>query len=307
MARITNSILENGMDGAPGRAPMLDLTYGGQQGYAPLLGFLENGKMKGEWVSNKAYTRRNIIPILLEAPSFFRLFPYGDKLNAVLKSLVELHARSIEGLEAGLTVETDEHPIGGGGQVQHEFTNVTMPQSNVTMAFVEKEGCPINALMEFWIRYGLQDPETKYALAGTIEPTGGSTPETEIPPADWLADRYTMTMLFIEPDALHKKVLRSWIRANMFPLSSGTVQGSRDTTTPNELITHSIEFTGFNQYNLGTNIFAQSILDRMRLTNANPFNGRSFIDEIDPNIENATERGYKENIGTLVDNAVTNA
>ena len=92
--RLSDAILENNKAYAAGRQnPILDLQYGGQMGYAPDY---------TQWVSNQSYIRRNLFCLLVEAPRGFRFLPDADKYVGVLKSLVELHTLSIDGLQAGL-------------------------------------------------------------------------------------------------------------------------------------------------------------------------------------------------------------
>ena len=154
------------------------LTYGGQHGWAPNL---------TEWVSNQAYVRRNLVCVLLEAPRFFTLMPDPAKWVSTLKSLLELHCRSIEGFNAALTVDTDEHPVGGAGEMQQEVINVTRARTEPSFTFVEKYGRPIQTFIQHWVQYALMDPETKYALVGTLEKK----------PEDLLADWFSCSALFL--------------------------------------------------------------------------------------------------------------
>jgi hypothetical protein len=282
MARITDAILTNSAYANYVNQPILDLSFGGQQGWAPNL---------NEWVSNQAYVRKNLFCVLLESPRFFILMPNPDKWVQALKSLVELHAKTIEGLNAGLTVEFDEHPVGGAGEMQQEITDSKRARSEPSFGFVEKYGMPINTFLQNWIIYGMMDPDTKFAMAGTL-------PDTK--PSDMLADWYSMTCLFIEPDPTHQRVVKAWVITNMMPKSDGEVIGKRDLTSASELSNLTIEFTGIAQYNLGTKVFAQNILDTINITNANPNLRPSFVQGIDALSGSATI-GYKseaENIGS---------
>lgn len=285
MSRITNAILDQKAFGRGSSQPMLDVTYGGQQGYAPNL---------VEWISNQAYVRRNLIPVLLEAPRFFQLMPDPEKWVSTLKSLMELHCRTIEGYSAGLTVEWDEHPVGGGGEFHQEFTDVKRARSEPVFGFVEKYGNPIQTFLSNWITYGMMDPETKYALSGTLD---GKRPD------DMLADWYTMSMLMIEPDPTHTKVVKAWITTNMAPKETGEIIGKRDLTAASEILNLSIPFTGISQYGLGANIFAQTILDDINLKNANPYLRPAFIGARDAQVQAAAE-GYKKNVEDLGTSAV---
>jgi len=285
MSRITNAILDQKAFGRGSSQPMLDLTYGGQHGYAPNL---------VEWISNQAYVRRNLIPILLEAPRFFQLMPEPAKWVETLKSIIELHCRTIEGFNAGLTVELDEHPVGGAGEMQQEVTDVKRARSEPSFTFVEKYGNPIQTFLSQWIQYGLMDPDTKYALVGTLS---GQKPD------DMLADWYSASVLFLEPDPTHKKIVKSWVTTNFFPKETGEIIGKRDLTSASEVLNLTVGFSGISQYGLGTNIFAQKILDTINMTNANPYLRPSFISDITSDVAAATE-GYKKNVEDLGSKAV---
>jgi len=287
MGRLTDAIITGGYTRAIDR-PILDLKYGGQHGWTPNL---------TEWVSNQAYISRPLICILLEAPKMFTVMPDSQKWISSLKAMFELHSRTIEGFNAGLKVDTEEHPVGGGGEMQEEIVNVTRERSQPKHTFIEKYGRPIQTLLEYWIRYGMMDPETKYALLGTMN-------KAEV--KDLLADWYTATCLYMVPDPMHKKIDKAWITTNMAPKSNGDITAKRDLTTSQEMLTLDIEFTGISQYGLGVNQFAQTILDNINTLNADPFMKPGFINRISPDVDAANTAGYKSLVEGVGRNAVTN-
>lgn len=284
MSRLVDAILDQKAFARGATNPMLDLTHGGQMGWAPNL---------TEWISNQAYVRKNLVCILLEAPRFFQLMPEPQKWVACLKSLLELHARTIEGYNAGLEAEFDEHDVGGGGEKHHELVNMKREQSVPVFGFVEKYGMPIQTFIQNWMLYGGMDPETKYALVGTL--SGDK-------PTDMLADWFTATVLVFEPDPTHRKVMKAWVTTNMFPKRTGEIVGKRDLTASSELTNLSIEFTGISQYGIGTNLFAQKILDSINITNANPYLRPSFIQNISADV--AAAAGYEASVENLGATAV---
>ena len=286
MSRLADAVISGAYSRDIDR-PILNLAYGGQHGWSPNL---------TEWVSNQGYVSRPLVCILLEAPKMFSVMPDSDKWVASLKALFELHARTIDGFNAGLKVDVEEHPVGGAGEQQQEFVNVTRERSQPKFTFVEKVGRPIQTLLEYWIRYGMMDPETKFALLGTM-----NSPEVN----DLLADWYSCTCLFFVPDAIHKKVDKAWITTNMFPLGNGDITGKRDLTGSQELLTLDIEFAGISQYGLGVSQFAQSILDNINTVNADPYMNPSFLDQISPDVSAAAETGYKAWTETVGASAVS--
>ncbi len=287
MSRLTDAIITGAYTRDIDR-PILDLKLGGQQGWAPNL---------TEWVSNQAYVSRPLICILLEAPRMFTVMPDSQKWISSLKALFELHARTIDGFNAGLKVDTEEHPVGGAGEQQQEIVNVTRERSQPKFTFIEKYGRPIQTFLEYWIRYGLMDPETKYALLGTMN-------KEEV--KDLLADWYSATCLFVVPDPMHKKVDKAWITTNMYPLSNGDITAKRDLTASQEMLTLDIEFAGISQYGLGVSQFAQNILNNINTTNSDPFMRPSFISKISPDVDAAATQGYKSWTETIGKTAVSN-
>lgn len=285
MSRLAQALLQPGSAyGAAATAPMLDLQFGGQMGFAPDL---------TEWVSNQQYIRRNLICLLVEAPRAFSLLPNPDAWVATLRALVELHPLSIEGLNATLSVEFAETPVGGGGQMQEDFTDVKMARSEPVFKFNEKYGMPVNNFFSGWIRYLMMDPETKFANIATL----GNAP------TDMLADLYTASMIFIEPDSTHTHVIKSWLGTNMMPKNAGDVTGRRDLTQAHEAVTYDIPMTGIFQYGAGVNAFAQRLLDGISLTGANPFLRDAFVQNITADVQ-AAKKGYGDGVSTLAASAI---
>ncbi len=155
MSRLTNAILQNTNAFAKGTtAPMLDLQNGGQMGHAPDY---------TEWVSHQAYARRNLITLLIEAPKLFQSLPNPEYWTGTLRSLVELHAMTVTGLQAGLEVEYVENAFGGAGQMHEDFVNVKEARSIPVFKFHEKYGMPVHNFLRGWITNLLMDPYTKFA------------------------------------------------------------------------------------------------------------------------------------------------
>jgi len=264
---------------------MLDLQFGAHNGYAPEY---------AEWVSNKAYVQRNMIALLIESPTGFRDLENPEKWTSTLRALVERHAIRITGLQSTLEVETvDSSPVGGGGEMHEDFTDVKRARSQPVFSWVEKDGRPINAFLEGWITNLIMDPETKVANIST----------TAKRPTDMLADRYAMTVLFIEPDITHSKVINAWLSTNMFPKSAGDVTGRRDKTAAGETVTYDITFTAITQHSLGVMAFAQSMLDSISITNANPYLRPAFVQAVDSDTA-AQNIGYAAQTANLGNTAL---
>lgn len=288
MSRLSDAILQGGY--ASGASPMLDLQYGGQNGYAPNL---------VEWVSNQSYVRRNLVCLLIEAPRGFQYMQDPQFWVRALKSMVERHARSIEGFARGLEVATAETPVSGGGEMQQDPTNVTRARSNPSFTFVDKYGRPIQTFIEEWVTNLIMDPDSKVPNIATLD---------GVRPSDLLADMYSATMLFFEPDPTFSTVSKAWLTTNMYPKMTGDIIGKRDLTSDGETSEFTVDFTGVSQSTLGVRAFAQRLLDAVNLTNANPYLQPAFVQAVDPDVDGAVNGiGFREQAEDLGRNAVLRA
>lgn len=286
MSRSTDTLLQGKAFSSGYQQPMLNPQLGGQNGFSVDL---------REYINNANYVPRNVFALLVEAPAIFQKMKDPDVWTGTLRSMVELHPRSIEGLQMGLTVETADTPVGGAGEVQEEVVNVTRARSTPTFVWNEKVGRPFGTLLNAWITYGLMDPNSKIANIATIGTNR---------PTDMLPDQYAMSVMFIEPDATHTKVVRAWLITNMFPKSDGTQEGKRDLTSALQLQELSIEFTALTQVGLGVNATAQKMLDAINITNANPNLRQAFLDAVTADVAKTT-KGYAPGITSLAGNVVT--
>ncbi len=279
MARLKDTILGGNAFGEGATAPMVDVAQpkAGQQGYrTDFEGF----------ISNPAYVKRNLIAVLIEAPRGFNDLPNGDKWIATLKSLIELHSNSIEGLQSTLTADFVENAVGGAGEMQEDISNVTRARSTPSHTWTEKYGKPINAFLSGWITGLLMDPITKVPNVVANNPDA---------PADLLPDYTGATILYFEPDPTHTKVVHAWLCTNMHPKTAGEVTGSRDLTAAGESVNYSVEFTALTQEGVGVNMFAQRIFDEMRQTGVNPNLQPAFVQAIQEDVR-ASENGYTDQL-----------
>lgn len=255
-------------------APMVDIRYGGQHGYSPVL---------TEWINNQAYVAKPMICLLIEAPRGFQYLPDPAFWVGALKALFERCHKSISGMQRGLKVEvSDTNPVSGGGEVMQDFTNVTRERSAPQFVWVEKYGRPIQTFLEEWITNLLADPDTKVANICTIP---------GVKPTDMLADMYSATALFFEPDPTHTKVLKAWLSTNMYPQGTDEISAKRELSSAMETRDVTVEFTALSQSSLGVRMFAQQLLNSINITNANPNLAPAFVEELDADVL-ATNTGY---------------
>ena len=269
---------------SPGNNQHLDAKQGGQMGYSI---------RPSEYVSNTAYVRRNVIPILIEAPKGFTVMPNGLALTSTLKSLMELHSKNITGLNDTLSVEFAEDAFGGAGEMQETLTNVTRERSTVSHTFTEKYGKATSSFFYTWIRGLLMDPNTKVPLYTQTEAgANNAITHTQLP------DFTGATMLYIEPDPTHCHVVAAYLVTNMMPKSSGERTSERDLTSGGDLVEVSIEFTGITQVGSAVTKLAQSILSSIGFAGYDALGDMApSHDEVGKALSKETIKyGFKENV-----------
>lgn len=296
--RFTNSVLQKGKI-YTGSSATLNLSYGGQNGFLPRIGIVDgSGKSYGEWISNHAYLKHNLIPIVLQTPRFFNYLPEPEKWRRFYKALLETHALTIDGLTSTLTVETDEHAIGGAGEFQEEITDVKRSRSNPQFTFKEKAGRAVNKFWEAYIKYGMMDPDTKtpniVKYLKDIGDIGGM----------YTPDFYSGTMIFIEPDITKMDVVDAWLCTNMFPKGAGDRTGKMEKTAGAEMQDVSIEFSAITLANEPVQKLAMSILGNLSVLKqiadqdlVLPVNGIAPEDNVQG--EHGTNAGYNRENGEI--------
>lgn len=285
MSRIEDAML-NGKAWDQSKRGSLDLSYGGQFGWTPNLAELHN---------NQGYVQRNMTVLALEAPRFFEFMPNKEIWFQSFKALVEKHPFKITGFKQGLTVELADQEL-AGGEKQQEYTNVKRDRTEPVFSFIEKETRPIQRFLDLWIRYGMMDPDTKFALISTL--AGANLP------TDWLFDWYAGTILAYETDVTHRFVDKAWLTTNFFPHTTGPIDGQRELTANKDLLSLDIPFSGTSVSGHAIVMLAQRIHEQINMTNASPANNQAFIQEISPIISDI-KNGYKWSVEKIGENPVS--
>lgn len=243
------------------------------------------------YVSNTGYRPQNVIALLMEAPRGFQYLPQPGQSIAVLKALIENQSHQITGLQRGLEIESAERPLGAGGHMQQDPTNVTEVQSTPTHVWHERYGAPIHAFWEWYVRNLIAEPITKQPGFMNVD---GSEND-----GDHLDDVYSFTTLYIEPDPLRRHVVEAWLSSNMYPTEVPGIESQKDVTGGQDIPEVSIEFASLVMRSAGVRSLAQEILDNLNYINAGPLQRPAFVNGPHPDIA-AAENGYTE---SLVDNA----
>lgn len=285
--RIENAVLDNKAHLARAQAVGVDLRVGAQNGATT--------DFRG-FVSNASYVRKNIIAILVEAPRGFRDLGDEDVWVGTLKSLIELHPRTIEGLNMTQSWDYVDTPVGGAGEIQADPSDAKRSPSTPTFGWTEKYGLVIQQFLNGWGNGLIMDPITKYPTVIA----GNDTSK----PTDLLPDYNSMTVCFIEPDPTHTRVQRAWLCCNMKPRTSGDALGSRDLTQGGQLAEYNVEFTAMTQVGAGVNEFARKLLGMLDLHGLNPNLHQAFIQDISADVSKQNT-GYQFQTETMAQSNIS--
>lgn len=246
-----------------------------------------------EWLSAQAYKPQHLIPVVLETPRLFNSFSEPKVWQAAWKNYFEKHCRVIDGLKAGITIETAEHQFSGDGRMFEEYVDAKRDRSSLSTQTVDKYGGVYGQYWDRVARYGMLDPQSKLPLSMTLEN----------PPTDNLADVYGGKIAFIEPTPDGKRCQRCWIGVNIWPKSNGGIDGKTDKTSALSIKELSIDFTILDFIDEGTRVFGQEILTGIRKYWANPLLRQSFVKEIAPDVR-AIEKGWTESVEGIANKRV---
>ena len=278
--------------------PTIDIRKGGQWGFIPRIGGVEDGKPMHEWMHEQAYLQRNLIPVLLQPPRYHELLPNQKELDEAVKALFEVHAKVIEGFDASLTVESIEHELGFSGGSMKEPSKTTRGSTSVTLNGIhERYGNPFEFLLDLWIRYGMIDPDVGYPLITRVK----GVSEDKVPAA-WTAEWYTATAIFIEPDPLMRRCVRAWLVSNMYPEANPDITGKKDKNAGYQMKEMSIPMGGFAlpPTNKRIKALADTILKNLQLWKKDP------EDVMLPANEESTKYSKSENQSIFFDGVRSN-
>lgn len=245
---------------------VVDPTLGGQ--FGPM-------QDTDNWASAMYHTKQRLIGVLLQAPVGMKYMQDGAYLRRALKTAMEKHATTINGLTSTQTMEVEDTPQGEGGQFMQTPTLVTIARSEPTIGFNELEGKPFTKLFKAIQTELIMEPGTTHPgiIRSDAYIAAGSPTLTP-------ADR-SFVMLFIEPNRNLTGVESAYMVANMMPLEI-TDEISREIGAAAEQTRLEISFTGLTLANDKVRKFAKKWLDDLNKNGTSPSGLAPFVSEIEP-------------------------
>lgn len=242
-----NALLQNVTQlGTEGRTAVADMTRGGQLGTGIRF---PNIDAASPLVFNPA------VIVVTHVP---KMWEYHPKLQEMLKSIVETHAKSITGIDFGYQMETADTIVGHDGQTQKVPTRSTRTQISPSMTFQEVSGNLIWNLIRMWI-YDMQHPDTNFSnLSAQLD--GQNV-------APWLMSSYSMSMVAIQfdPTGLPERIIDAAFYTNLFPTDTTELGIQRALGSSPEIKERTIPFTGIVQHNENTKELGYHIAKMLNL------------------------------------------
>lgn len=259
-----------------------DLAMGGKQNIVNPVTSGQQGPtgQVGKYVTNASRLRRNTIPRVMEFPRWTEYMPNPQEWRMAIKAFIEVHT-TISGLDKGITNELVETQQGRNNRTQYEAGNAVEAQSSINHTSVDKHGKYFQNMLTAWIRYGCCDPHTGHPGIASFGKN----------PPDHLPDMYSMTCLYIEPDAYQRHAVNAWYQTNMIPRSNGPDIGDRDPNQGPQTVELSIDFTSQQDTTWGVVELANRELDRMKLGGMQPWARKAWKDKVDAKVD-GTVGGY---------------
>lgn len=277
--------------------PTIDIRNGSQWGALPVVGNVENGASINDWMHEQQYLRNDLIPVVLSVPKGFELLPNADQWKQAVKAMLEVHAKTIDGLDSSLTVDKVDKDLGLSGAKFSEVANVTRASSTVSITVEERYGTPFEILLDVWIRVLLRDPDLKAPLITRIA-------DASALPKVWSPEWTTMSAIFIEPDILLRKPIRAFLVSNMFPSANADIVGKKDKSAGREGKVMTIELGGWSIPSTNNRVMklANDILTKLKLYELDPDQILLPITEIDTSLAEVPEQDiYYEGVNHGVD------
>lgn len=268
-----------------GTAPGLQIN-GGPYGFTP------DFKKRLNWSS---YIKQPLINILLSSPGFFDLLPNPEIFHGTLKDLIELNSKQTTGFRSTINVEYAQVEANRSGEFWQDVSMSKRERTEPNYTFVERMFKPVNKFLEFWIRYGIQDPETGIPLVSTLDGVENYR---------LVSSNTSMVTIHIEPDPTHREVVNAYLCFNQQPMTGGLVEGERNIFTGQQVLEYQVPFTATTMVGYSVNKLAQKLLDELNLVGANPASRELFVDDVSANIKAITQTGYKEALNLISEEQV---
>lgn len=245
---MVNAFINNATGIAAGDSKIANISAGAQLGLGARLTLLDAA-------TPLAFSPA--VVIVTHTPTMFKDIQYAD---AILKTLVERHAKSITGIDFGYTLEQQETPAGHDGQQLKMPTHSKRTDVSPSMVFQEINGNLVWQFHRRWMSL-IRDPDTN-ASAMAAWDTDDLSPQ--------LLSSFSMDIAVIQfdPTMRPENIIDAAMITGMWPTETGNFGFQREIGTT-QLQERTIPYTGVVQHNDNTRTAAQNIAKVLNLHKAN--------------------------------------
>lgn len=266
---LSKALISGYHNGTKGPGSMLSGEFGGQWSTnGNVIGRLDiNGLAKAEWISSQAHIQGDVQGLLLQYPIFMDMMPEEKRYKRQLKSFIETHLETVEGLNSAITIETERNMLGAAGNVFiDEVVGARAEASSVTVTATDKYGMVFSKLFEDYISYGIMDHNTQKVIVSNFSKEA----RAYIKRSAWLHDMFSMTILWYATDVTNLIVQRAWLHFGAFPTTDSGLAGSANRGSAKAIHKITIPLAGPAITNKHIDKYAQEKLDAMAVRFGNP-------------------------------------
>lgn len=200
-----------------------------------------------------------VVAVVLTTPTMWNKFP--EKIE-MCRGLMETHAKAINGINFGYSLEVQDTQIGHDGQTIKVPTASKRSGVNPSASFIELTGNVVYKFFQDWI-FDIQHPDTNSSILPAMGLTGHDMP-------GWTFSAYSMSMMFIQydPTGLPDRIVDAYIICDMFPTEIGEI-GFDHTIGTSQTQERNITFAGYVQHNNTTKYLGVDMAKRLALHRIN--------------------------------------
>jgi hypothetical protein len=237
-----DSLLFNnvGQFGNPRFVPVGNIQKGGQLGFGPRITQMDGAT---PLALNCAHV------FVLQQPRMWDRFP---KVQQTYKAMIELHAKSIDGIDIGYTEEFDDTQIGHDGQSASMPLQTKRNPVNPSVTVDDITGNLFWNLNYLWLKH-INHPDTCASLLSALY---GDAME------QWVWSTFTSSWLVIQPDptGLSNRLVEAAVITNIVPTETGNL-GMKRTIGATELAKRTVTYKGVITHNENTRELGRLVLN----------------------------------------------
>lgn len=261
-----------------------DIQKGGQLGVGPRIMNLDSATPQ---VFSPA------IIVMMQTPGMWKDIP---SLTRIIKSLWELHAKSISGIDFGYTLNTADSLVGHDGQNISMPLNTQRSQVSPSVSWTELYGNLVwNVHYKWLMDMNHPDTQTSY-LSAQAELASGADGISSIPP--WLITTFSCSFMAIQPDVYgtYDRIIDAAFYTCCFPTETGNLGIKREINN-HEQQERTINYKAIVQHNDNTREVGALIMKALNFHKVD-YQRALTLPNVGGNLE---EHGHQKSVKEAID------